>query len=483
MRRTIAAMWPLVLVLAGCYGSGSRSLITRDDGSSTPDVVDESLEDVVEDAIEEEDPPDPSCLYEAAGTRQLTDSDHAANAPHLFWNGSQVGVVLHEAGGSMTVHPYVSLTNVEPDLSSSTTPRIVGDTSHGWGEPAWTGEGFGLCWHTDPGMVGRTAFRLHDASGDRIGERVDLDLEGEACLGLAHGAGRFLASWRQDVWEEDEHLIDTRVQLLTDAGAPIGEPWEFVTGSPYPGTTPSLAFDGVRFVAAICDLDRIAFRWIDLAGEITSLRSIDAPGAAFADFALDGDRIAVAWITGERGERGLRFRVFDDMLGPAGEELLLEEEGAGAASPDVAAVDDGWAVSWHVGSGEEAYARLLHVDATGEPRQPRISLYEGHNSGYGGPALLALEASLYVAISHYPSGEWLEQTYMTRLECVPGTMDVCDAQDAELTDELCHHPVTLGWRWTGEACEELVGCGCTGEDCETLARSRWDCISDRVHCR
>jgi hypothetical protein len=378
----------------------------------------------------------------------------------------------------------VSLVNVAPDLSTSTAPAVVGEESHGWGEPAWTGSALGLCWHTDPGMVGRTSFRLLERDGDRIGGRVDLDMEGEACLGLVHGGGRFLASWRHKVHTDDDPFdIATRVQVLDADGTPVGEPLELVEG-PYPGTTPSLAWTGEAFLVVHPDDGMLEFLWLDLDGDIVGEDRLSAPGAAFCDVAERDDLIAAAWVTGERYERGLHFQVLDPDLVPLGGELLLEEDGTGAASPDVAAAPDGWAVSWHVGSGEEAYSMILHVDEVGIPRQPRILVYETQNSGYGGPTMLPVGPDLLVGISYYPDDtSWLEQVHLHRFACTAGEMDVCARQDAEVGWGLCDDPVLFGWKWTGESCQEVLGCECTGEDCDALARSRWDCISDRTHCR
>jgi len=472
----------LILACGGCYDSGGRNLHLEPDGVEHPDAVEDVVPEVLVDVPEEvEEPP---CLYEPAGVRQLADSGHTSDAPHLVWNGSEVGVVMFEGGGDMIAHSYVSLVNVAPDLSTSTEPRIVGDESHGWGEPAWTGSRLGLCWHTDPGMVGRTAFRLLDRDGDRIGGRVDLDMQGEACLGLVHGDDRFLASWRHKIYTDDDPFdVATWVQVLEADGTPVGSPLELVAG-PYPGVTPSLAWTGESFLVVYPGDGRLSFLWLDPEGEIVNEGEAPAPDAAFCDVAEREGSIAAAWLTGERDERGLRFRVFGPGLEPMCGELLLEEDGTGAASPDVAAVPDGWTVSWHVGSGEEAYAMLLHLDETCMPRQPRILVYETHNSGYGGPTMLSVDGDVFMGISYYPEEhEWLEQVHLHRFACTAGEMDVCARQDAEVSWGICDDPVLFGWKWTGESCQEVLGCDCLGEDCDALSRSRWDCLADRFHCR
>lgn len=70
-----------------------------------------------------------------------------------------------------------------------------------------------------------------------------------------------------------------------------------------------------------------------------------------------------------------------------------------------------------------------------------------------------------------------------RYDCVAGARDVCAPQDAWLP-AVCDDGRSLGWAWNGAACVELVACegDCVGADCDALARSEWDCLSDRQSC-
>jgi hypothetical protein len=472
----------IVLFFPACYFSGDRNRGDRTDTFTEDVVVDGPLLDVPEDIVPET--VEPPCLYEPEGVRQLVDTGHTSEAPHLVWTGSEVGVVMFEGGGDMIEHSYVSLATLTPDLGSQHGPVRVGEESHGWGEPAWTGEALGLCWHLDPGFVSRTGFRLHDARGERVSERVDLDFDGEACLGLVWGDGRFLAAWRHYHMVGDEYWIDTRVQVLDGTGHPVGEPMDMAFAD-YPGVTPSLVYTGEEFLVSLAGEDAIELTWIDAAGTALRRGIVSVDGPARARIAWRDGLLALAWLTGERGERGLRMTVVDgERLVPVGEELLLEEDGAGAHSAQVVAVDDGWVMTWAVGEGEEARAMLLHVDPEGNPRQPRTRIVEGHNSGYGGPSSVSVGGRLFTGLSYYPGpGEWLEQVFLHAFTCVPGEMDVCAAQDAEVSSlDICESPIHFGWKWDGASCQEVVGCSCVGVDCEALAASRWDCLSDRQTC-
>jgi hypothetical protein len=500
--RRLVALIITLPALQACYQSAGHSDrldgdsttqqdVPRDDARTDPDLLDllEGEPDVVLDPdlnAEEEEIEPFSCLYGPTGARQITEEHSEHDAPQLFWNGSEVGVVPMDSGGDWT-HIFVGLINVAPDLSSQSDEIMVGEESHGWGEPAWTGEALGLCWHSDPGMVGRTAFRLLDREGGQIGPRADLDYDGEACLDLAFGAGRFLASWRHWTQVGEDFLVDTRIQMLDGQGNPHGEPMD-VARNDYPGPSPSLIYNGSEFLAAIGQNDEVRIRWINAEGQVVREQAFSAPMAAHCAVAQQGDRIAVAWATGERYQRDLHVRVFDTALLPVAGEFIIAPEGAGAADPDLHAGPDGWVLTWYQGpstnENEISAAYLLHLDLDGMPRQPRLVLHEGPNSGYGGPDMAVNGTDLWVGISHYPSASpgW-EQVFVLRYGCAEGTMDICAPQDASLP-VVCDDGMPLGWKWNGTGCEELVGCetDCVGADCDSLALTEWDCRADRFFC-
>jgi hypothetical protein len=234
--------------------------------------------------------------------------------------------------------------------------------------------------------------------------------------------------------------------------------------------------------------DEVQILWIDSGGQVTRREALSAPGAAHCAIAQQEDRIAVAWLTGERFQRGLHFQVFDTSLQPVGGEFFFAPEGSGSADPDLKVAPDGWVLAWAQGPStdeeEIPVAYLLHLAPDGTPRQPRIILYEGRNSSYGGPSMALSGTDIYVGISHYP-GEppsW-EQVYVLRYGCMPGTMNICAPQDASLP-VVCDDGASLGWKWNGGGCEELVGCeeDCVGADCRSLALTEWDCLADRSFC-
>ncbi len=478
----------LIFLSAGCYLSTGRSFVMPEDtsvdrGADFLDAPDMDADLDTGDPDLETDVPQPSCLYEATGERRLADFEHSTTAPRIFWNNSEVGVVLFESGGMMIEHIFVSHTNVAADLSSQSPLKKVGEESHGWGEPAWTGDGFGLCWYTDPGMVGRTAFKLVSRDGDQIGSRVDPDFDGEACLDLDYGNGGFLAAWRHRTFVDEEVIIDSRIQVLDGSGNPVAEPMDLARG-PYPGTSPTAVFTGSEFLVAVAQSTEIELFWIDASGSVTRQEAVAAPDAAYAAVAQSGGSIALTWSTGERFARGLHVRVYDAELRPLGDEIVIAQDGSSASHQATAPVPDGWAVAWHQGPMEDEVAMLLHLDHDGIPIEPRFPLHEGRNSSYGGPVLVSVGAELYAALSYPPHIiDGYEQVHLMRLQCADRIYEICEPQDAEVI-VTCDDPESQGWQWNGAACIELSGCpgDCVGEDCDRLARSPWDCASDHGHC-
>jgi len=482
--------------LCGCYLSTGRSFSLEADAPSIEDAADRDpdwhdpdavTDPVLDDTIEDMDvEPEPvTCLYEPSGALQVAgqSNDHETIGPRAYWNGETLGVLMFETW-PFGPHAYIGLVNVEPDLSSSSTPRLVGEEAHGWAEPAWTGEALGLCWHPDPGMVGRTSFRLVDRDGNALGDRVDIDFDGEACTGLAYGGGRFLMAWRHWASVDDDLQVISRIQLLDGAGSPLGEPVDLVQ-TDYPGATPALAWTGSEFLVALA-MDDIELRWISLEGVVLRREQVDGgPGARYLRMALSEDgSIALAWLTGEYGERGLHFGIYDPGLTPLVSDFVVLPDGSDASLPDIRRAGSGWVIVWQEGPWDDSVAMLLHVDAQGLPEAPRLVLHDGANSSYGGPIAVPVGRELFVAISYPPSpGDSWEQIHVLKFLCAPGSTDICGPQDAAVTVS-CDDPATLGWRWTGSTCEELTGCegDCTGEDCARLSRTEWDCRSDRQLC-
>jgi len=69
-------------------------------------------------------------------------------------------------------------------------------------------------------------------------------------------------------------------------------------------------------MAAVPGDDRITFHWIGPDGTFYREAHVRAPGAAYCEFALSRDGVAVVWASGERWERGLYLTILDEDFEP-----------------------------------------------------------------------------------------------------------------------------------------------------------------------
>ncbi len=485
----------LVLCLAGPGTGCFLSYAERAESDASPDAGADrgSGTDAAPDVPADAPPDAPAdvpeavvrCLYEPFGERFVGSADHETDAPRLFPSGADVGVVMFHSGGSMWEHSYVGMTTVAGDLSSHTPALRIGEESHGWGEVAFAGDTFGLCWHADPRFESSTYFRRHALDGTPVTTWSPFDPDGEACLGLLHGDDRFAVAWRHWNRDTDPATLASRVGVLDASGNLVATPVDLGVGE-YPGRTPTFTWDGSRILVTFPAEGGLGVWRLGTDGALAPATTVRAPGAVHGELSWDGDRAAAVWLAGgeDRRHRGLFLRVLDAGLAPLGDELVVEPDGAGAAQPELVRVPDGWVLLWHRGyHPDEQVAMFLHLDRLGRPLEPRRTLFVGVNSGYGGPVGLERHGDVYVGLSRYPDGAWLEQVHLLRFDCTPGERDVCAPQDAA-TPVICDDGRSLGWAWNGRACVELLACDtdCVGADCTRLARSEWDCLSDRQWC-
>lgn len=59
----------------------------------------------------------------------------------------------------------------------------------------------------------------------------------------------------------------------------------------------------------------------------------------------------------------------------------------------------------------------------------------------------------------------------------------CPAEPARAVAGDCDPQESFGWRWNGEACEELVGCACEGAACDFIAGTQQECEGWFEFCR
>lgn len=410
------------------------------------------------------------------------DEDGNAYAPDIFWSGERIGVVVSEDNAGGFEHGTVSATHTHPALTEAVRAlRVVGEDSHGWGEAAWNGEGFGLCWSGDPAGQSGTHFREVSGLEGALGPRTYLGEGSEACFDMVFAHGRYALARRQ---LREGGRIETLVQVLGRDGVRAGEPLSMGTAE-YPGHSATLGVTDSGFIAVSNVGEEVRLLRFDRDGVVTSDQRVGIPGI-FTSFASRGDQIALLTATGERETSPLLLTVLDESLRTVFSRSIAD--GAPTTStPRVHAMAEGWLLVWGEGSRPSYRAMMLSLDEEGLPTAPRRVLYAGPHSDYGGPSIVSGGDATFVGISHQLPGTpdgGRQFTYVQRWTCGEDE-DLCRAQDARAEDAAdCTRSVVLGWRFDGSACVPLFDCdtGCEGADCDHLAVSRFACESDRREC-
>lgn len=423
------------------------------------------------------------CALELEGESLVAvDDDGNAYAPDIFDALGRIGVVVSEDNAGGFVHGTVSWTDTDSTLSEPPrTLRVAGEDSHGWGEAAWNGEGFGLCWSGDPAGENGTHFREVSRADGSLGPRTYLGAGSEACLDLVFAHGRYALARRH---RQEDGMIESRVQVLGRDGVTQGEPFS-LGATEYPGSSVTLASTDSGFIAVSSVQENVRILRFDRDARITSDERVPI-GGTFTSFALRGDQIGFLTVGGERDASGLLFTILDEALRVVSSRRIAD--GAPTTStPRVHARPEGWMLVWGEGARPSYRAMVLPIDAEGRPTAPRRVLHAGPHSGYGGPSLISVGETTFVGISHQRPGEEdgaRQFTYVQRWMCVPAE-EMCRPQEARTDGSAdCARSQILGWRFDGEACAPVFACdsACVGADCDRLAVSRFACESDRREC-
>ena len=197
------ALWVTCAVVGASCGSRSGPESSRASGGGGTAGVDAGTGGNVQDAGS--DAAAPSCVLSSAGdpVTLMALSNQNLNTPSAIavsgGSASEPARVALQAlagGGSSEEHSSIKLLRLAvgkswpSDVASETAPLQIGPESHSWGN--WVAAPGGrpeaaLAWHSDPGNVGRAAFRIFDAQSWSSKDVVDLDFDGSTVLGLAAG--------------------------------------------------------------------------------------------------------------------------------------------------------------------------------------------------------------------------------------------------------------------------------------------------------
>jgi hypothetical protein len=114
-----------------------------------------------------------TCAYAAIGSPVTLSTETVdALSPSLASSGSEFGAVWLRS--STVDHPTVTMRLASLGGGVLGGEGLVGPESHSWAELASNGQEYALCWHHDPGMKGRVAFRRINRQGVPLGDPTDL---------------------------------------------------------------------------------------------------------------------------------------------------------------------------------------------------------------------------------------------------------------------------------------------------------------------
>ncbi len=269
-----AALWALCAVVGASCGSRSGLESARGSGGGGNAGADAStggvggaLADAGSDAAA------PSCVLSSAGESvtlmELPNQNLNTPSAIVMNAGSaaqpaRLALQALAAGDSSGEHSNIKLVRLaigEPwpsGVAVETEPLQIGPEAHSWGN--WVAAPGGrpeaaLAWHSDPGNVGRAAFRLFDTQSWTAKDVVDLDLDGSTVLGLAagKGAGAFGVGYSGDgygiTWRkgtEDKKFVSVVAVLDHQGGVQLG-PHAVAPPSDSTGSSPDVVWTGNEY--------------------------------------------------------------------------------------------------------------------------------------------------------------------------------------------------------------------------------------------
>ncbi len=226
--------------------------------------------------------PPPSCrlLLDGTPTELLSFPDRHAEAPSMVVldpgqasteSPARIALQAFASGGSSPLHPDIQI--MSATIGSGPWPasvnvehpaQLFGVEAHGWAELARAPdphEQLAISWYSDPGMVGRTAFRNLATDSWVAGPPVDVYAEGRPALALVAGAAigpggvqpngyGYAIVWRQVDFESDDAPSWPMVAVLDEKGAIKLGPHAASAPSKYPGRSPRLAWTGSAYLVA-----------------------------------------------------------------------------------------------------------------------------------------------------------------------------------------------------------------------------------------
>ncbi len=420
---------------------------------------------------------EPPCVLEPIGSPQIVLEfvDRHSNRPRLAWLSQEQGthriaLVALASGGSSPLHPDIQITRLTVDdtIAVDQSPQLLGPQSHTWTELAYGSgrEQLAIAWYSDPGQVGRVAFRALDVTTWSASPQVDLSFDGSAALalvagpsagpfGVGYGDQGYGVAWRESDYQQDPVITRTMVAVLNDDGAIQLGPHQQGTDNPYPGISPTMTWTGETYLLASGPGDITIERFRPASGDtyddsgielVTNLPTNAPPSRP--KLGHDSNRTWVAWTEGIKGApRTVHTQRLSAQGNPLGNSNTAATNTVPRGGISLAAASFGTLVAYSEGANASASSdqighsqiRVLALGADGLPFAGPRTLWTTRQEMYSYPALTALEnprGALLAWSAVSPQG--LATIWAQQLRCVD--VEPCDTNDDCSPDQFCSAP-------------------------------------------
>jgi hypothetical protein len=399
-----------------------------------------------------DDVPEPPCDLVSAGEPivALRFVDRHATSPGIVGlgpsgDGSGLAIQALASGGNDPSHPEVMLARWKIGASwpgaalEEVPPSVFGIESHSYAilTRSAGGEDLAMSWYSDPGQVGRTAFRRLDLAAWQPSGPVDLSFDGGSALALVAGAGvgdfgvghqgtGYAVAWRMNVDTGGGFVAVPMVGILDDAGQVVLGPHPMGPLIDSPGTSPAMVWSGSSYLMATsygscgppqCPASIAIYRFLPATGDAFDDSTIelvwffDVDGVARRpELAVHEGRVWLAYFAGEEDAPQRLWLAPLDLEGEAlGDPVMVEEDleplGGLRMTSAPFGVVLGWPEDGDVALEDAELGRsqmqLRHFDADGALASAPITLSTRRiaNTGLGSLAALAQPRGLAVTWS------------------------------------------------------------------------------------
>jgi hypothetical protein len=426
-------------------------------------------------------PPPPLCSYESAGppVEILQFPNRSASSPSLVAitdgaeGAAQLALQVFASGGPSALHSDNEIARLRvgqawpAGATIDLAPQAVGIESHSWAELARAPAGIArlaISWFSDPGMVGRVAFRPFELASWSPGPVVDIDLDGTVALALVAGSGvgpmgvGYEGAGYGLVWRnrdpEAEQLLRPMVAVV-DVDGTVGLGPHAVAGfSPPPHRNPSALWSGETYLLATSYPTCSPSDELCVPASVVITRLRPATGDAYDDSGLElvtsmgvaetgtapgrpalAHHLGRSWLSWAEGPpadpaspRSLRVAELTSAGELAAGPATVATDVVPLTRPTLTASDQGLSLIWTQDSGDDgppdqpgaAELVILALSHDLAPMAPPLHIpITAAQPAYPSATTLTAPRSLVITWSGVSQNSPLDVAFLARLDCVP----------------------------------------------------------------